>query len=48
MKLDYNGQVENKTDKAEPNFKNIKEYAINGAVHYANAAPKTPLPIKTI
>ncbi len=32
-----NGQVENKTKKNEPNFKNIKDYAVNGAVHYANA-----------
>lgn len=37
VKLDANGQVENKTSKNEPNYKNIKEYAINGAVHYANA-----------
>ncbi|WP_297443052.1 N-6 DNA methylase [Sulfurimonas sp.] len=36
-KLDAKGQVANKTSKNEPNFKNIKEYAINGAVHYANA-----------
>lgn len=36
-KLSPNGQVENKTNKNEPNFKNIKDFAINGAVHYANA-----------
>lgn len=36
-KLDANGQVENKTAKNEPNFKNITSFAINGAVHYANA-----------
>lgn len=36
-KLDSNGQVENKTTKNEPNFKNINTYAVNGAVHYANA-----------
>jgi len=36
-KLDSNGDVQNKTAKNEPNYKNIKEYAVNGAVHYANA-----------
>jgi hypothetical protein len=36
-KLDDNGQVENKNAKNEYLFKNIKEYAVNGAVHYANA-----------
>lgn len=37
VKLDSNGQVENRTAKNEPNFKNINSYAVNGAVHYANA-----------
>ena len=37
VKLDSNGQVENKTAKNEPNLKNINTYAVNGAVHYANA-----------
>lgn len=37
IKLDSNGQIENKTAKNEPNFKNINNYAVNGAVHYANA-----------
>ena len=37
VKLDANGQVENLTAKNEPNYKNIKSYAVNGAVHYANA-----------
>lgn len=36
-KLDTNKQVENKTAKNEPNYKNIKDFAVNGAVHYANA-----------
>ncbi|MGB3751844.1 MAG: N-6 DNA methylase [Arcobacteraceae bacterium] len=36
-KLNANGQVDNKTAKNEPNFKNIKDFAVNGAVHYANA-----------
>jgi len=35
--LDENGQVNNKTSKNEANFKNINSYAVNGAVHYANA-----------
>ncbi len=37
IKLDGEGQVENKTPKGEPLFKNINSYAVNGAVHYANA-----------
>lgn len=36
-KLDSKGQVENKNSKNEPLFKNINSYAVNGAVHYANA-----------
>ncbi|MDQ7085670.1 MAG: N-6 DNA methylase [Sulfurovum sp.] len=36
-KLDTNGQVENKNAKNEAHFNNIKNYAVNGAVHYANA-----------
>ena len=37
VKLDSNDQVENRTTKNEPNFKNINSFAVNGAVHYANA-----------
>lgn len=37
IKLDSNGQIDNRTSKNEPNFKNINSYAVNGAVHYANA-----------
>lgn len=37
VKLDGDGRVENKTAKNEPHFKNINSYAVNGAVHYANA-----------
>ncbi|AFL69548.1 HsdM family class I SAM-dependent methyltransferase [Sulfurospirillum barnesii] len=36
-KLDANKQVENKTAKNEPHLKNINSFAVNGAVHYANA-----------
>ncbi len=36
-KSDSNGVIENKTSKNEPHFKNINSYAVNGAVHYANA-----------
>ena len=36
-KLDGNGQIDNRTAKNEPNYKNINSYAVNGAVHYANA-----------
>lgn len=37
VKLDNNQQVDNRTAKNEFNFKNINAYAVNGAVHYANA-----------
>ena len=37
VKLNSSGQVDNKNAKNEPNFKNINSYAVNGAVHYANA-----------
>jgi len=37
VKLNKNGQVENVNAKNEPHFTNIKSYAVNGAVHYANA-----------
>lgn len=36
-KLDSDGRVDNRTAKNEPHFKNINTYAVNGAVHYANA-----------
>ena len=36
-KLDANHQVENRTTKNEPHLKNINAFAVNGAVHYANA-----------
>lgn len=35
--LDADGKVANKTAKNQPDFKNINSYAVNGAVHYANA-----------
>ncbi|RSO53271.1 SAM-dependent DNA methyltransferase [Acinetobacter lactucae] len=37
VKLNSEGQVENRTVKNEPHFANINGYAVNGAVHYANA-----------
>ena len=37
VKLDVDGKVANKTLKNQPDFKNINSYAVNGAVHYANA-----------
>jgi len=36
-KLDTKGQVANKTTKNEAHYKNIKDFAVNGAVHYSNA-----------
>lgn len=37
VKLDDEGNVANKTTKNQPDFANINSYAVNGAVHYANA-----------
>ena len=36
-KLDDNWRIENKNSENEPKFKNINSYAVNGAIHYANA-----------
>lgn len=35
--LDADGKVANKTSKGQSNYKAINSYAVNGAVHYANA-----------
>ncbi len=35
--LDAEGKVANKTSKGQPDYKAINSYAVNGAVHYANA-----------
>lgn len=35
--LDADGRGANKTAKNQPDFKTINSYAVNGAVHYANA-----------
>ena len=35
--LDAEDKVANKTAKNQPDFKHINSYAVNGAVHYANA-----------
>ncbi|WP_338994603.1 N-6 DNA methylase [Fusobacterium polymorphum] len=37
VKLDKDNRVDNRTSKNETNYKNINSYAVNGAVHYANA-----------
>lgn len=37
VKLDSNNLVDNEKKDGEPNYKNISDYAVNGAVHYANA-----------
>ena len=37
VRLDADGKVANKTAKNLPDFKTINTYAVNGAVHYANA-----------
>lgn len=37
VKRDAEGQVANRNAKGQPDYKNISQYAVNGAVHYANA-----------
>ncbi|MBS5966682.1 MAG: hypothetical protein KIA06_04330 [Finegoldia magna] len=37
VKLNKDGNVDNITTKNTPNYKNINSYAVNGAIHYANA-----------
>ncbi|MBQ5492926.1 MAG: SAM-dependent DNA methyltransferase, partial [Mycoplasmataceae bacterium] len=37
LKLNNNQQIDNISPNGEENLKNIKEYAVNGAIHYANA-----------
>ena len=37
IKTSVNGDVENVNKKGEPNYQNIAKYAVNGAIHYANA-----------
>ncbi len=37
VKFGPDGQIANRTAKNDPDFKNINSYAVNGAVHYANA-----------
>ena len=37
VKLDSDGKIANKTAKNLPDYKTINTYAVNGAVHYANA-----------
>lgn len=34
VKLDASGQIENRTAKNEPNFKNINSYAVNKFLYY--------------
>ncbi len=37
IKLDANGNIDNKKKDNEPNYTNIAKYAVNGAIHYAHA-----------
>lgn len=37
VKTDAKGEVENRTKEGTSHFTNIKKYAVNGAVHYADA-----------
>ncbi len=37
IKLNEDGQIANQDEKGKPLYKNIKKYAVNGAVHYSYA-----------
>lgn len=37
VKTNEAGDIDNANKKGEPNYQNIAKYAVNGAVHYANA-----------
>lgn len=37
IKVNDKGEVDNVKKNSEPNYQNISKYAVNGAVHYANA-----------
>lgn len=37
IKLNSSGEIDNKTKDGSPHFNNINKYAVNGAIHYANA-----------
>ena len=37
IKVNEKGEVENKKKNLDPNYQNIAKYAVNGAIHYANA-----------
>lgn len=37
VKFDERGDIENLKKDGTPNYTNIKKYAVNGAVHYADA-----------
>lgn len=37
VKFDAEGHVANRNAKGQPDYKNISQFAVNGAVHYANA-----------
>ena len=39
-KFDDNGNIVNQNKDGKPNFSNIQKYAVNGAVHYADAIIK--------
>lgn len=40
IKVNANGEIENKTKEGKPNYTNIEKYAVNGAIHYADAIVK--------
>lgn len=37
VKYNELSEIDNKNKDGEPNYKNIEKYAVNGAIHYANA-----------
>lgn len=37
IKVNVNGEIDNKTKEGKNNYTNIEKYAVNGAIHYAEA-----------
>lgn len=48
VKFDANGEIENFKKDGSSNFTNIKKYAVNGAIHYADAIVKNTSSYKDV
>ncbi len=48
VKFNSDGDIDNKKKDGTPNFTNINKYAVNGAIHYANAIIKNTTSYKEV